>query len=249
LGLQGLIALVIVWGCAGLIPPELIYNVRMDPVLPEGRGDYSIDLEDSSLVFSKEGLLIKVRYLTSDELNERYPPLFDGRHVNPYTYEAKDPELGYILPRFTVFDVTIINNTYAKVELDPARALMISGDETYRYYDPGREGAVALGANSFTKYYKVELGTSGNDREINLERMGILYKTVYHRHRPIFRGDRRSGLLVFDPLPEDNDELTLRIDDFVLAFDASDSPLEVVDADFRFHIQQGIVKIAPQKGK
>jgi hypothetical protein len=78
--------------------------------------------------------------------------------------------------------------------------------------------------------------------------MGILYKTVYHRHRPIFRGDRRNGLLVFDPLPEENDELRIVIDDFVLAFDASDSPREVLDVDFRFGIQQGVVEFAPEKG-
>ena len=222
--LLGALLFVASTGCGGLVPPELAYRIHLSPDLPEGRGDFFIDVEDSSTVFSKEGLLIKVRYLTDDELNERFPPLFDGRNVNPYTRGEKDPELGYVLPRFTVFEVTVTNNTYAKVDLDPAKAIMISGGETYRYYDPGREGAVVLGGNSFTKYYKMELGTSGNEREINLERMGIIYKTVYHRDRPVFRGDSRSGFLVFDPLPPENTDLTLKIDDFVLSFDASGIP-------------------------
>lgn len=239
----GIIVLAAFWGCAGLIPQTLRHDTHMKPVLPEGRGDFTIDLVDSSTVFSKEGLLIRVRYLTDAELNERFPPLFDGRQVNPYTREEKDPELGYVLPRFTVFELTITNNTYAKVELDPARAVMISAGETYRYYDPGREGAVVLGGNSFTKYYKMELGTSGNEREINLERMGIIYKTVYHRGRPIFRGDTRSGLLVFDPLPEENDELLLSIREFVLSFDASDNPEETIDVEFRFDVDHQIVKV------
>ena len=236
-----LAALGSMWGCAGLIPSELKYNVHMDPILPEGRGDYYVDLDDSSTVFSKEGLLIKVRHLGDDELNERFPRLYDGRHINPYTYEAKDPEKGYTPPRFTVFEVEVINNTYAKVELDPAKVLMTSGGETFHYYDPGREGAVVLGGNSFTKYYKMELGTSGNEREINLERMGTIYRTVYHRQRPIFKEDKRLGLLVFDPLSQKNDEILLQFNEFVLSFDASDNPEETVDIEFRFKVNQGVV--------
>jgi len=239
----------LMWGCTSLVPPELKYNVYMGPILPEGRGDFYIDLEDSSTVFSKEGLLIRVRHLTDDELNERFPPLYDGRHINPYTYEAKDPEKGYIPPRFTVFEVEVINNTYAKVELDPAHILMISGGETFRYYDPGREGAVVEGGNSFNKYYKMELGTSGNEREINLERMGSIYRTVYHRSRPIFREDKQVGLLVFDPLPQGYDEILLKINEFVLSFDASGNPEETIDIEFRFEVNQGVEKAAETGGE
>ncbi len=245
----GILILAASWGCAGLIPPELVFDVHMGPILPEGRGDFSIDLEDSSTVFSKEGLLIKVRHMTDGELNDRYPPLFDGRQINPYTRGEKDPELGYILPRFTVFEVTITNNTYAKVELDPANVTMTSAGESYRYYDPGREGAVVLGGNSFTKYYKMELGTSGNEREINLERMGIIYKTVYHRGRPIFRGDRSTGFLVFDPLPEANEDLVLIFKDFILSFDASGNPEETVDVEFSFDVNQRVIEVAKSEGQ
>ncbi|NKB68678.1 MAG: hypothetical protein GKR89_16565 [Candidatus Latescibacteria bacterium] len=243
-----LITLGTVWGCAGLIPQEVQYRVDMDPLLPEGRGDFFVDIDDSSMVFSKEGLLIKVRNLPDADLNTRFPSLFDGRHVNPYTHEAKDPDKGYIPPRFTVFEVEVINNTYAKVEFDPAQAVMISDGETYRYYDPGREGAVILGGNSFNKYYKMELGTSGNEREVNLERMGTIYKTVYHRDRPIFKEDRRVGLLVFDPLPPENDELLLKFNEFVLSFDASGNPEETIDIEFRFKVDQGVVKVAAKAG-
>jgi hypothetical protein len=241
--LLGIAAISVASGCAGLIPQELRYDIHMKAQLPEGRGDYTIDLEDSSTVFSKEGLLIEVKHMKDDELNERIPPLFDGRQVNPYTNGEKDPELGYVVPRFTIFEVIVTNNTYAKVELDPATAVMMSEGETYRYYDPGREGAVVLGGNSFTKYYKMELGTSGNEREINLERMGIIYKTVYHRDRPIFRGDTRTGLLVFDPIPGDNSEVLLKLDDFILSFDASDNPEETIDVEFLFQVDQKVVKV------
>ena len=243
-----LAALGLVWGCGGLVPPELVYDLHVEPVLPEGRGDYTIDLEDSSMVFSKEGVLIKIRYLKDAELNKRFPPLYDGRHINPYTRSDIDPEKGYIPPRFTVFEVEIINLTYSKIEIDPAKAIMESSGETYRYYDPGREGAVVLGANSFTKYYKMELGTSGNEREINLERMGIIYKTVLHRGRPIFREDRQKGMLVFDPLLPENDELVLTFHDFVLSFDASGNPEETIDVEFRFEVDQGVKEVAKADG-
>ena len=98
------------------------------------------------------------------------------------------------------------------------------------------------------KYYKMELGTSGNEREVNLERMGTIYKTVYHRDRPIFKEDRRVGLLVFDPLPPENDELLLKFNEFVLSFDASGNPEETIDIEFRFKVDQGVVKVAAKAG-
>lgn len=237
------------WGCAGgLIPTKQKYVVEMKLVLPEGRGDYSIDPDDSSMVFSKEGLLIKVKPLSDDELNRRFPPLFDGRHVNPYTFDQKEVQTSYIPPRFTVFDVTVINNTYAKIEFDPAKALMITSDgQTYRYYDPGREGYLAEGGNSFSKYYRVELGISGYEKELALERMGVVYKSVYHRGRPIFKEDKRQGLLVFDPLPQEykEGEVLLRFNGFVLSFDASGNPENTIDVEFRFQVKQAIVNPPP----
>ena len=221
------------------MPPQLQYDLHVMPVLPEGRGDYTIDPDDSSMVFSKEGLLIKIRHLSDPELNERFPPLY-GRSPRQSLHPGRNrSRKGLYPPQFTVFEVEVINKTYAKIEFDPAKATMASGGETYRYYDPGREGAVVLGGNSFTKYYKMELGTSGNEREINLERMGIIYKTVFHRHRPIFRDSSQKGMLVFDPLLPENDELLLTFHEFVLSFDASGNPEETIDVEFRFAVDQG----------
>jgi len=243
--IAALLLAALAWGCAGgLIPTKQKYVVEMKALLPEGRGDYTLDPDDSSTVFSKEGLLIKVKPLNDDELNRRFPPLFDGRHVNPYTFDKKEVQTSYIPPRFTVFEVTVVNNTYAKIEFDPAKAQMITSDgQTYRYYDPGREGYLAEGGNSFSKYYRVELGISGYEKELALERMGVVYKSVYHRGRPVFKEDRRPGLLVFDPLPQEYKEgvVTLRLNQFVLSFDASGNPENTIDVDFRFQVKQEIV--------
>ena len=244
----GVAGLGLAWGCGGLLPPELVYDLHVDPILPEGRGDYTIDLEDSAMVFSHEGLLIRVRHVQDPELNELFPPRYDGLHINPYTRAEIDSDLGYKPTRFTVFEVEIINVTYSKIEFDPAKAVMEAGGETYRYYDPGREGAVAFGGNNFTKYYKMELGTSGNEREINLERMGIIYKTIFHRGRPIFREDRQKGMLVFEPLLPENDELLLTFNEFVLSFDASGKPEETIDVEFRFKVDQGVREVDAAQG-
>ncbi|MEW6754295.1 MAG: hypothetical protein AB1505_25425 [Candidatus Latescibacterota bacterium] len=235
-------------GCAGLIPPHLDYIVKLSPRLPEGDGSYSIDLADSSVTFSKEGAQIRLKHLTDDELDVMFPPLFDGRHINPYTHYQKDPRKGYVPPRFTVFQITVSNATYAKIEFDPGRAVLITDrGEEFLYYDAGREGANPLGGNSFTKYYKTELGISGNEKELSLERMGTVYKTIYHRGRPVFREDRRTGMLVFDALPENTRAVRLQIRDFVLSFDASDNPEDTVDVEFQFHVDRRIVEV-PRKG-
>lgn len=230
-------------GCAslaGLIPPDLEHRMYMEPLVPEGRGDYYVDYEDSSFVFSIEGALIKVKHLNDQELDAEFPPLWDGKHINPYTSGEADPELGYAPPVFTVFRVTVVNSTYSKIEFDPAKALVLTDEgERLTFYDASRG---SNSPNNFRKYYKVELGISGIEKNLALERMGTVYKTAYHRERPVFRGDEHSGLVAFDALPGEAREITLRISDFVLSFDANNNPEETVDCEFRFRVDQQIVE-------
>ena len=244
-----LVAGIVAGGCAGLIPTQIRYQVHAEPVLPEGRGNVHIDIEDSSVVFSKEGAIIRVRLLSDDELNERFPRAMDGRFVNPYSYREEDPNLGYIPPRFTVFDVTVINETYAKILFDPAKAVLITDKrEQFRYYDGGREAADLLGGNSFNRYYRLATGRSGNELKLNMERRGLINRTVYHRHRPVFKGDRLTGLLVFDPLTENTRQIHLVINEFAVAFDAHGNPEESVDVEFVFDIEQRIVEVVESGG-
>jgi len=242
-GALALLSVTLLAGCAGLIPPELEHRMHMEPLVPEGRGDYYVDLEDSSFVFSVEGALIKVEYLNDQELDDEFPPLWDGKHINPYTSGEADPEIGYAPPIFTVFRVTVVNSTYAKIEFDPARAIVhTDAGERLTFYDASRGSD---SPNNFRKYYRVELGISGIEKSLALERMGTVYKTAYHRHRPVFRGDTHSGLVAFDPLADDVREITLRISDFILSFDASNNPQETVDCEFRFVVDQKVIEPVP----
>ena len=235
-------------GCAylaGLIPQEMYYEVALTPVIPKGQGEYQSDPDDpQTVIFSHEGMVVKIRPYTDAELNELYPPLFDGRHTNPYTTNQLDIDLGYVPPIFLVFDVEVINETYAKIEFDPAKTLFRTDKgKKMRYYDPGRagEGVHPLGGNLFSTYYQTEMGRSGLDKDINLERMGVIYKTAFHRFRSVFRGDKRSGKLAFDSLPKDVTEVVLSINEFVLAFDANGNPENTIDFECRFKVEQGVV--------
>ena len=72
--------------------------------------------------------------------------------------------------------------------------------------------------------------------------MGLIYKTAFHRFRPVFRGDERSGTLTFDKLPQDAKEIVLTVSDFVLSFDASGNPERTIDFECRFAVKQGVIE-------
>ena len=238
----------LVSGCAymsGLIPKEAYYEVSLTPKISQRDGAYRIDPDDSRTIeFSHEGMIVRIRPYTDSELNGMYPPLFDGRHTNPYTTDIYETDLGYVPPIFTVFDIEVINQTYAKIEFDPAKTLIKcdTGAEL-RYYDPGRagEGVDPLGGNKFSAFYQTERGRSGLDKDINLERMGMIYKTAFHRFRPVFRGDKRSGKLAFAILPKDVKSVTLSVREFILAFNPSGGAEDTIDFEVSFDVKQGIV--------
>ena len=152
-------------GCAylaGLIPQEMYYEVALTPVIPKGQGEYQSDPDDpQTVIFSHEGMVVKIRPYTDAELNELYPPLFDGRHTNPYTTNQLDIDLGYVPPIFLVFDVEVINETYAKIEFDPAKTLLTTDTgKKMRYYDPGvrGKGSIRWVATSLARIIKPKWG-------------------------------------------------------------------------------------------
>ena len=71
--------------------------------------------------------------------------------------------------------------------------------------------------------------------------MFLIWETAFHRFRPVFRGDERSGTLSFASLPNDATSVLLAVSDFALAFDASGNPEQVIDFQFEFSVAQGVV--------
>jgi hypothetical protein len=181
--------------------------------------------------------------MTDEALNAMFPEDSQKGYfsTNPYTYGNRiDPVLGYTPNRFTVFRVTVINDTYAKVFLDPLKALLSTdrGEVLHGYGIPSSSPH-----ESFERYYRAIRGQSGNEFYRFDLRMGNVRSSAYIEGHRVFKGESYAGLLTFDSLDEDVTHVRLVLKDFVLKFDVSDRPLEAMDIPFEFDrtIQKTVV--------
>ena len=238
------IGLLLLSGCSVLIPPKILYRTYLTPIAEQGAsGQYATD-ESEAITYSMEGLRIKVEYMTDEALNAMFPE--DSKRgrfsTNPYTYgNWVDPVLGYTPNRFTVFRVTVINDTYAKVLLDPLKVLLYTdrGEVLHAYGIPSSSPH-----KSFERYYRAIRGQSGNEFYRLDLRMGHVRSTAYLEDQKVFKGESYSGLLTFDPLDPEVKTVRLELRDFVLAFDAFDKPIKTITIPFIFdrHIHQEVQK-------
>ena len=226
-------ALVLSAGCSLIFPPKYDYTTRL-VAREDQEAAYTID-QEGVVSYEMDGLRIDVKYMTDEELNKMFPQESnEGRYsTNPYTYgNYIAPAAGYVRNRFTVFRVTVNNTGIAKVELDPHRALLTTnrkGDVMHLY------GVVSGSApQNFESYYRTRRGPSGNEYYRYSMRMGIVRTNNYLIDEKIFKGENYSGLIVFDPLDDEIEQVTLHIRDFVLKFNAFDNPLETMDLAFAF---------------
>ena len=181
-----------------------------------------------------EGLRIKVEYMTDEALNAMFPEDSDrGRFsTNPYTYgNWVDPVLGYTPNRFTVFRVTVINDTYAKVLLAPLKVLLYTdrGEVFHAYGIPSSSPH-----ESFERYYRAIRGQSGNEFYRFDLRMGNVRSSAYLEDQKVFKGESYGALIAFDPLDKEVRRVRVVLKDVVLKFDAFDRPLETMDIPFEF---------------
>jgi hypothetical protein len=206
----------------------------MTPSIPESDG-YRVDPVDDALVFSKEGLQIRVRYMTDDLLrSEILGP------DNPYVAQEIDPQSGYRPMPFTVFQVTVVNPTFAKVRLDPEKATLITDrGRRFESYAINRVDAKG-GLRNFETYFLVKGVQTGNTQKLYLERMGKVRETIYHRDSPVFKGNTYTGKIVFEPLPPETKRVELVLHDFILAFGIHDVPTDLLTLRFPFSVRQGI---------
>lgn len=237
------IARVALWASVGalssalsscLTPLRAVYEVDMAPVAPAGEG-YRIDPLDSALVHTREGLQIAVRYLTDEELRAAIPG-----PDNPYLAQAVDAELGYRPVEFAVFQVTVINPTFAKVRLDPERvALVTERGQRLGCYAINRVEARGSSRN-FETYFLSRGVQTGNAQKLYVERMGKIRETIYHRDSPVFKGNTYSGKIVFDALPPDTRRVELVVRDFILNFGIHDVPTDLLTLRFPFSVKQEV---------
>ena len=193
-----------------------------------------VERSETGAVYSIEGLRVQVEPLTDERLNSLFPgDSKRGRFsTNPYTYgDWVNPLVGYTPVRFTVFKVSITNDIYAKVLLDPLQAVLLTdrGEALNSYGIPSWSPH-----NSFERYYRALRGQSGNEFYRFDLRMGNVRSSAYLEDQRVFKGESYSGLIAFDPLAEDVTQVRLLLQDFVLRFDASGQPLEAVDITMDF---------------
>ena len=230
----GIMLMLFASGCSFFIPPTILYKNELIPRSSQGAEEQYIVGDDGSVAYAIEGLRVKVEPMTDDQLNALLPEdSSKGKFsTNPYTYgNWIDPLLGYRPKRFTVFRVTIINDIYAKVLLDPIKALLYTdqGEALHSYGLPSFSPH-----KSFERYYRAIRGQSGNEFYRFDLRMGNARSTAYIENQKVFKGEKYSGLIAFDPLNEEVSQVRLVLKDFVLKFDASGQPLETVDIALEF---------------
>jgi len=219
-----------------LYPPEIRYSDVLKPTLASDDPAYSIDDETQTIAYDLGGSSIEVRYMKQDELNALFPEeSAQGVYsTNPYTYgNWTDPDLGYTPNRFTVFQVAIINRSFAKMMLDPRECVLLT-DLGELFHSYTTSVAAARYGNSFEDYYKTRRGQSGNDFYRYEMRLGMVRGKNYGLDEMIFRGDSYSGLIAFDPLRPEVKTVRLTLRDVVYRFDAFDRPSDTVTISYQF---------------
>jgi hypothetical protein len=233
-------------GCSLLPPPrpQLEYSVSVDPVLPSGNQEvFYEDPSDTTFVWSKQGLIIKIKFYNDEMLDKRFDP-----KVSPYTLTGwTDPMKGYTPPLWTAFEVTVINRTRERVELDPTQAVLRMDNGEYYFCRQG-VGRLISKDHFFDYSYLKWSGREGNvEFYKNTDRNDIWHRTEYRREKPVRKGRKYTGMLTFPPLPEGVSKFTLEINDFILAYDSAEAgfgnPTEFTDIHFDFNVAQGVVLV------
>lgn len=227
------ICLLLLSGCI-FIPPKIDYNSFLAGRSAQATAERYVVEDDGAVTYSISGLRIQVEYMTDEALNGEFPEDSNRGHfsTNPYTYgDWIDPVLGYSPNRFTVFRVTVSNDTYAKVLLNPIAALLHTdrGEVLHSFGIP----SYSL-HESFERYYRGIRGQSGNEFYRFDTRMGNVRSSLYLEDTKVFKGESYSGMVAFAPLEVEVQQVQLALEDFVLKFDASGQPLETVDILFDF---------------
>jgi len=200
----------------------------LEPLPSTSQAPFMTVLDDGTVIYSKARLEIGLRPMTDEELNRQFPTASKGGvfSTNPYTYgDWKPPGEERPPSRFTVFLLSVKNYAYPKIKLDPLKMTIVAKNgRKYR----------SLSMQELKEYYlRYAVGYSGDAYARYEARKDILKHTMFS-DEPIFSGQERKGYVVFPKLHDDVREITVRIDDIVLRFDAWGRPIEEMSLAFNF---------------
>lgn len=221
------------------LPPgrtELTIVPDADAIAALADSGYSISPSGDAIVYDARTWKFEIKYVTDYQLNTfEFPQESDDFEFssNPYTFgNWVDPELGYTPRRFSVFQVTIFNYSGAKLNYNPELSSLLSDrGDNFLAYAREKKNATNL---SIEEYYQKLKGTSGSDDEIFETRMGIARRTMLYFGKPVYKGDSRDGLVVFDPLVDDVERIKIDVKKFITAYDENNEPSEFKDMVFYF---------------
>lgn len=197
---------------------------------------YSVSQDGMSIIYNAKNWKIEIRYMSDYQLNNfEFPEEsklgeFSG---NPYTFgNWIDPKLGIIPVRFSVFKVSIFNYTGTKLNYNPeATTLFTNRGDELRAYAREKKNAKNM---SMEDYFTKRKGKSGVEDDVFETRMGIVRRTMFYYGKPVYKGDSREGLIVFDPVDESVQQIKIEIKNFVLSYNENNEPAEFRDLVFHF---------------
>lgn len=239
-----LLAVVVLIGCDNVyrflfFPPqkveyEIVPDIEMLKMVKDT--SYYIGKDSMTIVFDRGTFKVEIKYMSDYQLNNfEFPEESKGGiySTNPYTYgDWVDPELGYTPNRFTVFKVSIYNYAAPKINFDPENAILLS-DRGDRFIAYGLEARTSK-FHSIEEYYKARKGATGIDEDIFEARMGIARRTMLTYGRPLYKGDSREGLIVFDPLSDGVERVKIVFRNFIVGYDENNMPSDFIDISFYF---------------
>lgn len=190
--------------------------------------------DDGTVIFAKGRLEISLRPLTDEELNRQFSASSHSgpRSTNPYTFgNSQYYRTGETPRRFTVFRLAVKNYEYPKVRL--AGEVVLESRNGRKYY--------ALNLEQLGVYYRsYAIGYRGNEYLEYKERRSLLQRTMFPQE-DIFSGQESEGFVVFEPLADDVEDIIVTIEDIVIRFDYRGSPVESLEASYRFRRDIGRV--------
>jgi hypothetical protein len=184
--------------------------------------------DDGTVTFYQGRLEISLRPVSDDELNRQFATESKGgaHSTNPYTYgDSKLGQTRQTPRRFTVFMLNVKNYEFPKVRIGGAVAMVAQNGR--KYY--------ALSMEQFEVYYRAyAVGYRGIDHFEYQNRRDLLSRTRYPDYQVVFSGQEAGGFILFEPLADDVTDVTVTVGDVITRFDYTDTPVETIDAAFRF---------------
>ncbi|NKB69611.1 MAG: hypothetical protein GKR89_21280 [Candidatus Latescibacteria bacterium] len=199
----------------------------LEPLSEAEQGESMSVADDGTVTYTQGRLELRLRPMSDEELNRQFQAYSqDGAHsVNPYTFGNSQYFKTRETPkRFTVFKLTIKNYEFPKVRLNGE--ITVESDNGRKYY--------ALTFSQLDRYFRsYAIGYRGNDYSQYDERRDLLRRTMFPQE-DIFSGQEQEGYVLFAPLADDVEAISVKLPDVVTRFDFRGEPAESIEAHYRF---------------